>query len=304
MATKRKKPVKKAKPTKKAAPKKKPAMKAKAKAAPKKKAAAAKKPAKKPAAKKPAVVKAKTFGFANLTTWKKVPFEEGGDAFDYMAATNDSVAWEDNFGMEPSHLMVHEGDVGVAGPIALDGWKAAKDSQQTAYIVDGNLDVDGSIVFSQSDIMTTLWVTGSMKAKRIACMGTAVLIVNGSLEIGDILITDLEDAGHLIVHGSLAVPTWIDLSQGRVCIELGQQPQTQFLSDYYASIEPAEALPAAAAESATEGDETDDGGETVTPSRLASAPASPALLPALFDDDSPSDQKILEAIRKDAPILA
>jgi hypothetical protein len=162
-------------------------------------------------------------GFATLAAWRRVPLDEAED-HDFLAATNDSVDYEDCFGEDPSHVMLHEGSLRIAGLVELDGWKAARDAQQTVYIVDGDLIVDGALVFDQSDIMTTLWVTGALRATRVACASTAMLIVGGALEVADLLITDLEDAGHLIVHGPLVAPTWIDLAQGRGCIELAHAP--------------------------------------------------------------------------------
>jgi hypothetical protein len=81
------------------------------------------------------------------------------------------------------------------------------------------------------------------------------------------------------------VPTWIDLSQGRGCIELGQT-QARFLSDHYGAQSPTEAE------------------QPLRPSHLASAPATPAILPALIQDERLDRQAIVDAIRENAPILS
>lgn len=265
-----------------------------AKARPAAKKAAKAKPAKKSAKSATRTRPTAPRGFATLAAWRRVPLDEAED-HDFLAATNDSVGYEDCFGGDPSHVMLHEGSLRIAGLVELNGWKAARDAQQTVYIVDGDLIVDGALVFDQSDIMTTLWVTGALRATRVACASTAMLIVGGVLEVADLLITDLEDAGHLIVHGPLVAPTWIDLAQGRGCIELAHAPQTRYLSDHYAEL-------AADGEKDTE-DEREEG-EAHRPGSFASAPASPALVPGLVVDERVSWRKLLDAVRKHAPILA
>lgn len=264
---------------------KKPVVKAKSKAAAKSKGkakAAAKKPAaKKAAVKKPAAAKP-TSGFAALAAWERVPTAEA--EYDFLTATNDSVAYEDCFGQAPEHLMVHRGNVKIAGPLSLDGWKAPEDARQTVYIIDGDLEIDGSLLFDQSDICTTLWVTGNMKLQRAALLSTAMLVVGGSLEVGDVLVTDLEDAGHLIVHGSLSAQTWVDLTF-RGCIELGAS-QGRFLSDFYSERTP------------------EEGAEPpLRRSSLPSAPATPAIAPALLDDGRVDYNALRDAISKNTPIL-
>jgi hypothetical protein len=144
-----------------------------------------------------------------LAPWKRTPLEpedededDRTDAspFDLLTATNDSVDYEDLFGAVPEHVLVHTGDVTVSEPVSLRGWDARKGSQQTLYVIDGDLTIRDLLVFSQSDLCTTLWVKGALRAPRVALSGSAVLIV-GSLHVEDVLLTNLEDAGHLIVHG-------------------------------------------------------------------------------------------------------
>lgn len=158
--------------------------------------------------------------FTTLTTWTRTPLADA--AFDLCAATHDSVAWEDAFGEVPEFLMVHRGSVEIAGPVELDGWRAEDGARQTAYIIDGDLDLAGLLVFSQSDICTTLWVTGNVTVGRLVLAGSAMLIVGGSLTVTETLLTGLGDAGHLIVDGLLTAPVWIDLGRGRGSIELGE----------------------------------------------------------------------------------
>lgn len=266
-------------------------------------------PAKKAAKKPPRSGASAPPGFADLTTWKRVPLDEAED-HDFLAATNDSVDYEDCFGDEPGHVMVHEGPVTVAGAVALDGWKAPRAAQQTVHIIVGDLTVDGALVFDQSDIMTVLWVTGDVTAKRLACLSTAMLIVGGALTVAEILVTDLEDAGHLIVHGPTVAATWIDLAQGRGCIELAGAPRTRFLSDHYAELaasrageaEPGDDAPGEG--EAEPGDDEPEAGEAHRPRSFPCAPASPELDPKLLAGDrSISRKKLLDALREGAPIL-
>lgn len=228
--------------------------------------------------------------FSNVTTWTEVPFAEASERFDFMAATNDSVDYGDIFPDEPEHLMVHEGDVKTRGVLVLDGMKLTGAARDTVYIIDGDLELDGPIVFQQADVATTLWVTGNVRAKRLALTSCGMLIVGKSLEIAELVLTDLEDAGHLIVHGSMTAPTWIDLAQGRGAIELGTQPATRFLSDHYGTRAPTEI-------------DADDESASISPDGFASEPASPAILPALVEDGRPSTQKIVDAMRSGEPVL-
>lgn len=247
-------------------------------------------------AKRPAGERSAAIGFKKLTTWKRLPIEEA-EQYDLLAATNDSVAYEDCFGDEPEFVMLHEGAVHVAGPVVLDGSKAAEDAQQTIYIIDGDLTVDGALVFDQSDIMTTLWVTGKLRAARLACGSTAMLIVGGALEVAELVVTDLEDAGHFIIHGTMAAPTWADLAQGRGCIELGGAPRTRFLSDHYAGL-------AAGDDAGEEADEDDGEARMRRPGSLPCAPASLAFGSGFVKDGRVSWRKVVEAMRTGAPILA
>jgi hypothetical protein len=229
--------------------------------------------------------------FATLAAWTQVPTSEAD--FDFGEATNDSVHYEDTFGETPEHLMIHEGNVAVAGPVELSGWDAPKGAQQTVYIVDGNLDIAGPLAFSQSDIMTTLWVTGDLTVDRLVTFGSAMLIVGGTLAVKEVAATYLDDAGHLIVHGAFVAPTWIDLARGRGCIELSRV-DTAFVSDYYAAQEPRP-------------NEPDDEGMTV-PSRpwnLAAAATRGTVAAALHaGDDGPDPRQLFDAIRTGAPVLA
>ncbi|MEO8703350.1 MAG: hypothetical protein ABI867_25105 [Kofleriaceae bacterium] len=260
----------------------------KPKAKPRAKAKAKKtKPKAKPTKAKPA----KTATFATLAPWQPVAIADAG--FDIGEATNDSVYWEDAFGDVPEHLMVHAGDIAIAGPVELDGHRASEGAQQTAYIIDGNLELAGPLVFSQSDICTTLWVTGNVTASRIACAGSAMLIVGGTLTVAEVLLTNLDDAGHLIVHGGFAAGAWIDLARGRGCIELAQQPATRFISEYYSDKTPQPPT-------------TDDEGviASVRPWNLTAESSRIATRHALHGDDGADSSKLVEAIRSGDPILA
>jgi hypothetical protein len=106
------------------------------------------------------IAASKALTFATFTPWKKVSIDgdedSDGSDFDLITATNDSVDYDDLFGEEPEHAMVCASSVKVDGDLTLSGWQAKKDAQQTVYIIEGDLTVDGTLVFSQSDIRTTL----------------------------------------------------------------------------------------------------------------------------------------------------
>lgn len=245
-----------------------------------------------PKPKKPRAAPSPTF--ANFALWKKVALDESDDddrSFDLLEATNDSVDFEDLFGEQPEHAMVCGESVSIAGPLRLNGWKAKKGHQQTLYVIDGDLSIDGPLVFSQSDICTTLWVKGRVKASHVALFGSAVLICD-DVDVRDAIVTHLDDAGHFIVHGSCAARVWIGLSH-RGCIELDRAPQARLLSDAYAA-DALEAPPIAG---------EDDEPAPWQPRAAPWEPAAPALRSALVRDGEAHSAAVLAAVERGEALL-
>ncbi len=224
-----------------------------------------------------------------LARWKKVAFDsddsdesESSARYDLLEATNDSVDYEDLFGDVPEHVMVHEGSVSADGLVSLRGWDAREGSQQTLYVIEGDLTINGTLVFAQSDICTTLWVKGTLRAQRVALASSAVLIV-GALIVDDVLLTNLEDAGHLIVHGPCEARVWLDL-WFRGSIELDELPKGCYRSD----------------------DEREKHGGDEGPflrGAWGQEPLTSALDPALLEDGTPSYRKLVDALCTGTTVL-
>jgi hypothetical protein len=110
--------------------------------------------------------------------------------------------------------------------------------------------------------------------------------------VRDELVTYLEDAGHVIVHGPLAAKLWIDLAQGRGSVELNEPPSATLLSNHYAT---------------HEGDdirrESDDERGAYLLSELDWSPATSALRDELVIDGRASVTKELEPAKTGAALL-
>ncbi|MGC4122201.1 MAG: hypothetical protein QM765_47995 [Myxococcales bacterium] len=161
-------------------------------------------------------------------SWKKVATQEARKAYDVMAVTRGSIGLEDLFGVEPEHFLIHRGDLHLVGP---QRFRHVPDrDNRTIFVVDGSLTVDGALALDNSDAYTPLWVRGSLTATELVLACDACLFVEGQLEVKGVLVTDLSDAGHLVVHGATAAKAWIK-SGGRGCVELGGKPQARIIGD-------------------------------------------------------------------------
>ncbi|MEV6386925.1 hypothetical protein [Nocardia xishanensis] len=140
--------------------------------------------------------------------WEPMPLAQAIQRYDIGEASDDSVYLEDLFGDEPEHFYVHTGDIVVDGPLVLGNGPG--EEEDTVYVVDGNLTVDGPVSFLNMDIYTSLYVTGSLKARDLICLWDSCLFIGGSLHIDQLLATALTDAGHLVVKKAVSAQAWLD----------------------------------------------------------------------------------------------
>jgi hypothetical protein len=206
--------------------------------------------------------------------WEKVPLEVAAESWDLDEISEGSVHLEDLYGEEPEHFHVHRGDVTVEGSLLAED--DSGEEFRTLFVVDGDLTVNGPAVIRNWGSNTALYVTGSVTVRDLVCLSNGQFFVGGSLHVANLLLTDLDDAGHLVVHGPVSAGTWVEAGR-RGAIYIGTPPAARLVGDAD--------NPYFDAGTATE--------------RLTDA-----LLPEFRQDDRNVDaQKIEQAIRENRPIL-
>jgi hypothetical protein len=160
--------------------------------------------------------------------WKQVPTDDASETYDVMEATNDDVALEDLYGDRPEFFKIHEGDLHLSGPQSING--CGRDGPPTVFIIEGDLTVDGPLTIISYDDYSMLWIRGSLTTRDLEVAVDAQLVVDGSLHVEGALVTDLGDAGHLMVHGSVAAGAWVKLGD-RGCIEFAKKPKARIIGD-------------------------------------------------------------------------
>jgi hypothetical protein len=159
-------------------------------------------------------------------TWDMVPVAVGKERYDLGEISQDSVYLEDQFGEEPEYFFVHRGDVTVNGSLVLQD--DFGEEITTLYVIDGDLTVNGPASSRNADSNTSLYVTGSVTVQDLVCLGHSQLFIGGTLAVKNLLFTDLADAGHLVVHGSVSALTWIEAA-GRGAIYFPAPPTARLL---------------------------------------------------------------------------
>lgn len=141
--------------------------------------------------------------------WWAVPVSSAGERYRAgMASLEDHFGnQEDMTGERPDYFYVHNGAILAQGVVDLT--RDTDDDVATSYVVDGNLSVDGLIIFDTDINYTSLLVTGSVYAKRLLVSGKAEFFVGGSIVVEELLICDLEECGVMSAGLSLSAPEWI-----------------------------------------------------------------------------------------------
>lgn len=157
-------------------------------------------------------------------TFEKVPFDEANEAYPLEGISYDELG--DLFPDDPEHFLVHQGNVVVDGPMKV-GFVHGKDDL-TIYVIDGDLTINGPLVFQQADAYAGLYVTGNVTCDSAYIAWTAQLFVRGSMTVKHLLATHIEDAGHFSIAGSLTAGSWLELGD-RGAFELGTKPNARLL---------------------------------------------------------------------------
>lgn len=140
--------------------------------------------------------------------WRSVSQQDGCSRYNLIDVSQDSVDYEELFGGDDFEFAVHDGALVVSGPI----FAVNKYGTRNVFVVDGDLVVDGTLALFARELYVPLWVRGTLSAHHLCVHGDAQLFVEGDLRLGGCLVTDLSDAGHLVVHGSTSASAWLKQS--------------------------------------------------------------------------------------------
>jgi hypothetical protein len=160
-------------------------------------------------------------------TWTNAAVAGAKERYNLLEISNYSVNLADLFGEEPEYFQVHHGDVTVDGALLLgDDFSPAA---STLYIIEGDLRIRGPLSLQNGDSNTSLYVTGSVFVKDLVCLRHSQLFVGRSLAVEELLVTNLNHAGHLVVHGPVSAGTWIEAG-GRGEISGTVSPATRLIA--------------------------------------------------------------------------
>jgi hypothetical protein len=136
--------------------------------------------------------------------WTKEPLEDALETYDFESL---GIEAEEIMPDEPESAWVHDGDITVDGPLEIGGASSYKDV--ACFIVNGNLTVNGPLLFNQDDFHSALYVTGKLECKHAFLQSEAVLLVGKTLSVEELLYTFLSDAGYLGA-GGLTARYWLN----------------------------------------------------------------------------------------------
>ena len=205
--------------------------------------------------------------------WQKIETEEAAEKYDIGEASNGSIELDD-LGDAPEHFLVHKGNLTLAGNHSYGETLKEDPDGIVVCVVDGDLTFEGNFKFWSADVYHVLLVTGSLTCERLTTTWDGQIFVGKDLNVKDTLVTDLTDAGHLIVKGALKAVTWIECA-GRGAIELGKKPKCRYV---------------------TASDEEDD-------ERPKAIAAAKVLLPAFFEDGELNAEKLTKAAYAGKPLF-
>ncbi|MGW2780343.1 hypothetical protein ACWC3X_03685 [Streptomyces populi] len=142
--------------------------------------------------------------FAALGTIDRVPFAEAADRYAGCAPDGLTDTNGDCFGGDLEEVLVHRGTVHHTGDLVI-----GSDTHQPVchggdcgiHVVDGDLTVEGTLVFTEWDQANVLVVTGDVRLRGLLIEDEAHLYVGGALRIEGLLVSGLSHGGMLAVAG-------------------------------------------------------------------------------------------------------
>lgn len=153
--------------------------------------------------------------------WKKMPFKKANQLYNLGKVTGGAIdpteqeLWPEE---EPAYF-VHEGDVVANGP-AIFG--AEDDEDVTAYVIAGDLKVNGPLIVLQGDYCAVLMVTGSVTCTDCLVGEEGNLVVGGRLTVANTLATSLTQMGSLYA-GELVAADWLEMRDTGL-VKFGRTP--------------------------------------------------------------------------------
>lgn len=228
--------------------------------------------------------------------WKKVSAKKARQTYVIEERSQGLIDPEENFPEEPSHYFVATGDIVIDGPI---GFGAEDDDDATVYVIDGNLTVRGPLSATQGDFYGVLLVTGSVTCEDFESMWDGQVVIGGGLTVSRLMVTNLGDAGVLVVRGPVSAGTWLEIS-GRGSIDLSGPAKGRMLRG------PGEEFPEGSTGLDEDGNpldpDEDDAPHHMFDASTASD-ASTALLPEFIEDGEIDADALRDAIREGRPVL-
>ncbi|AKU94914.1 hypothetical protein AKJ09_01578 [Labilithrix luteola] len=157
--------------------------------------------------------------------WKKLPFKKANKLYNLGNVTGGAIdpteqeIWPEE---EPAYF-IHEGDVVSNGP-AIFG--AEDDEDATAYVIVGDLKVNGPLIVFQGDYCGVLMVTGSVSCTDCLVADEGHLVVGGRLSVTNTLTTSLGQMGALYA-GELVSTDWLE-TRDTGLVKFGKAPTARF----------------------------------------------------------------------------
>ncbi|MGW1069806.1 hypothetical protein ACWD4F_35520 [Streptomyces aureus] len=142
--------------------------------------------------------------FAALGTIDRLPFAEAAERYGACAPDGLDDTNSDCFGDDLDEVLVHRGTVRHAGDLVI-----ASETHQPVchggdcgiHVLDGDLTVDGTLVFTEWDQANVLIVTGDLRVGNLLVEDEAHLYVGGALRVEGLLVSGLSHGGMLAVAG-------------------------------------------------------------------------------------------------------
>lgn len=162
--------------------------------------------------------------------WKKLAFKKANATYDLAKITSGAVDpvsqsfWPDD---APSYR-VYQGDVAVKGAAEFGGDDAEEDG--TAFVITGDLKVDGPLIVFQGDCNAIFVVMGSVTCSDCLVAEDGALVVAGSFKSAGTLATRLTQMGVLSVSGDASAANWLEASgQGLVRFARGVEARLSYV---------------------------------------------------------------------------
>ncbi|WP_158578819.1 leucine-rich repeat domain-containing protein [Spongiactinospora rosea] len=200
--------------------------------------------------------------------YRIITAEEAEELF----SVSDEVAFPYEDFTDEQEIRLYEGDLRVAGDLEPDS-----DGDWVLFnmIVDGDLVVDGTLMWSDWSCGNFVLVTGDLRARNVVLLGCPDVAVRGDLVVsGGVVGKDGDNGGVLTVGGRTQAQMIINTTYFNM--SFGTQPEAVLIGDPYS---------------------------TSCPVDFTSRELKAILRPKLLKDDSMDTWKVVEALSAGRPVL-